>query len=200
MARGIRQVSIPQSEFDGLGPTNTLKAQEAASSVSIPQSEFDGLGPDPYLGTRYAALVVSIPQSEFDGLGLGEVPPFRTSFFYLVSIPQSEFDGLGPSTAVGHRSATRPFQFPSRNSMDWDGTAGPGDGCRGLSFNSPVGIRWIGTPCAWGLQAGSSGFNSPVGIRWIGTVPLTAIATFQREVSIPQSEFDGLGPAMGYFH
>ena len=36
-------------------------------------------------------------------------------------------------------------------------------------------------------------FNSPVGIRWIGTL-LPAQAGFtHRPVSIPQSEFDGLG-------
>ena len=37
-----------------------------------------------------------------------------------VSIPQSEFDGLGPVIRILVRTVSLLFQFPSRNSMDWD--------------------------------------------------------------------------------
>ena len=39
-------------------------------------------------------------------------------------------------------------------------------------------------------------FNSPVGIRWIGTQIARGYGALLVGVSIPQSEFDGLGPAV----
>ena len=111
-----------------------------------------------------------------------------------VSIPQSEFDGLGHTTSAPPPTPPSRFQFPSRNSMDWDDFPSQGTHTFLDSFNSPVGIRWIGTWCLLlprlcpravsipqsefdGLgrtparreSSGEEGFNSPVGIRWIGT-------------------------------
>ena len=161
-------VSIPQSEFDGLGRAVVAFFIWPSSQVSIPQSEFDGLGrtgasvgKGTSVGFQFpsrnsmdwdhrkrslaaSAQNVSIPQSEFDGLGHSSGR--RCLPAGMVSIPQSEFDGLGRRPPASPHPRRRRFQFPSRNSMDWD------DASRYKSFSC--------TP----------------------------------PVSIPQSEFDGLGP------
>ena len=140
----------------------------------------------------YASQGVSIPQSEFDGLGHVQRPD-NQAVGKGVSIPQSEFDGLGH---------TAPPPTPSHLGR----------------FNSPVGIRWIGTRLGepilvrrravsipqsefdglgpgWGQRGPGQhfGFNSPVGIRWIGTASYLRVCARAARVSIPQSEFDGLG-------
>ena len=125
----------------------------------------------------------------------------------------------------GHKycSISGRFQFPSRNSMDWDPSRDCGPKFPRCGFNSPVGIRWIGTSSKPRVQSLPTGFNSPVGIRWIGTWGSRCgrwrLSGFQFPsrnsmfafllrgpvswrvvgVSIPQSEFDGLGRLLPCF-
>ena len=95
----------------------------------------------------------------------------------------------------GTRAQPRPrFQFPSRNSMDWD--SGPTYAWPTVTslfqFPSRNSMDWDIQRATHARIRGYS-FNSPVGIRWIGTREIQRSKKYIRQVSIPQSEFDGLG-------
>ena len=160
-------VSIPQSEFDGLGRTPPLLSWSGTFGFNSP------------VGIRWIGTCIRLPGF-----------PKKAA----VSIPQSEFDGLGRGFYAHLVDVV--FRFNSPVGIRWIGTDGlrrTGDGVS-LCFNSPVGIRWIGTrrpgipsflspwfqfpsrnSMDWDGQSPDCGtdavrcFNSPVGIRWIGT-------------------------------
>ena len=92
-------------------------------------------------------------------------------------------------------SLPRRFQFPSRNSMDWDVSMADRRALALLQVSIPQsefdGLGPIIERCV--PDGWSIRFNSPVGIRWIGTLTLEEAAGRYNLVSIPQSEFDGLG-------
>ena len=113
------RVSIPQSEFDGLGLSGTFEEGAPWYEVSIPQSEFDGLGRVIPFALQFAEEGVSIPQSEFDGLGPGMWRSFRgmSHWFQFPSRNSMDWDSRHDGKNVERNST---FQFPSRNSMDWD--------------------------------------------------------------------------------
>ena len=186
-------VSIPQSEFDGLGPgppgTTPEKPHAGFQFPSRNSMDWDGKAPTcaslrfrsfnspvgiRWIGTQSSRIARSRQHTCFNSpVGIRWIGTSGYSvqnlLCTLVSIPQSEFDGLGPPRAAFHPTAEHLFQFPSRNSMDWDATEVPDNRGEQISFNSPVGIRWIGTRNRSSDKVEKS------------------------EVSIPQSEFDGLG-------
>ena len=186
--------------------------------VSIPQSEFDGLG---LLGDGLSWGLLGCFNSPVGIRWIGTWI-FQTVDLGLgyVSIPQSEFDGLGLTCCCSSGVWSRKFQFPSRNSMDWDNES-PGASWADLgefqfpsrnsirrkpqglhrdavtwgSFNSPVGIRWIGTSSESPSAPRKARFQFPSrnSMDW-DRMYLDGVVPEWFPVSIPQSEFDGLGP------
>ena len=143
MALPVISVSIPQSEFDGLGRILFI-CFPAAMGVSIPQSEFDGLGRG---WTGYGTGLLGCFNSPVGirWIGTGGDAHRRGRASVCFNSPVGiRWIGTYDWASVWFYEAEL-FQFPSRNSMDWDTVRR----CRRergrRSFNSPVGIRWIGT-------------------------------------------------------
>ena len=77
--------------------------------------------------------------------------------------------------------------------MDWDPTYPLPDDVYFIGFNSPVGIRWIGTICIQGVATDVGRFQFPSRNSMDWDVELPIVGGEVALVSIPQSEFDGLG-------
>ena len=84
--------------------------------------------------------------------------------------------------------------------MDWDAksAAGSSTSANWKSFNSPVGIRWIGTCGGDYAPGGSPKVSIPQSeFDGLGLHSYAGADALDRLVSIPQSEFDGLGRISG---